>query len=238
MASPVYNYYLRDNIPESIRNEIHDINKKITLQNKCFSILHKSQLTHNNTTTKLFTISYNGPQFISNCVRNTSYLFNTDNIDNIISVILSYAKAAIELKKGTITISIYTLNSIDYKLIDDICVLDMLASKKEILLSSKIKDGIDMQAIRVNNIPQNIIPLLELIATLNILRTNGNNAYIISYYKTHNLTPIKNKCIPSFIGKKKTMCINHCISNINAWLDKNTHTKQKTNTQMHHISIV
>ena len=202
MTSPVYNYYLRNNIPESIRNEIHDINKKITLQNKCFSILHKSQLTHNNTTTKLFTISYNGPQLISNCVCNTSYLFNTDNIDNIISVILSYAKAAIEFKKVTITMAIYTLNSIDYKLIDDICVLDMLSSKKEILLSSKINNGIDMQAICDNNIPQCIIPLLELIATLNTLRTNANNAYITSYYKTHNLSLPKYKWEP-FLERKK-----------------------------------
>lgn len=237
MASPVYNYYLRDSVTESVRNEIHNMNEKITLQNKCISILHKSQFTHNNTVTKLFTISYNGSQFISNCVRNTSYLFNTDNIDNIISVILSYTKAAIELKKITITMSIYTLNNIDYKLIDDISVLDMLASKKEILLSPKIKNAIGMQAITDNNIPQYIIPLLELIATLNILRSNANNAYITSYYKAHNLLLPKYKWL-SFFGKIKTMCIRHCISNINTWLDKNTYAKQKTNTQMQHISIV
>ena len=240
MTSPIYNYYMRDRIPESVRNEIRDINKQITLQNKCFSILHKSQLTHNNTVTKQFVISYSGSQIIAEFIWNTIYVFNTDNFNDIIRGILVAAENVTKYKQLRVTMSIYTINNIDYKLIDNINVLDMIATKKEVLLSlsPETHDDINMQIISDNNIPMYIIPLLKLIVTLNKLRTHGNKTYIKTYYKNHNLSPTKLKCLPLFIGMKKTLCINHCITNINAWLDKNVHSKQKTNTPMQHISIV
>lgn len=229
MASPVYQYYMREVTKETVSRDIQDIKSKITAQTKYLEVINKSQLTHRGIQTKLFVTSFDSYKHIDNFLYNITNVLKHKNLSNISDAIIIAAETLIKYKTLTVKFAIYILVNIDCSLIDNINVLNMCASKTKTILQPGV--GIDIHSINAYNMPQNIVHLLYVLAELNRLRTKPNSKYVCEYYKIYCKEDITNGCFSfTTLNKKRKTCAKHCIATIKDIINQPSIEQQKIHT--------
>lgn len=234
MASPVYNYYMRDTTKETFSHDILELKSKITAQTKFMEVINKSQFTHNGIQTTLFVTSFDHYKHMNNFLYNITNKLTHENLSNVCNTIIDAAETLIKHKTLTVKFAIYTLVNVDDSLIDNINVLEMCANKKKIILQPGVE--VDIQTLKEYNMPSNIIHLLNGLSVLNKLRSKKNSKYVCEYYKT-NCDKTKPNSWFSFttLNKKHQICEKHCIGNIKEII---ANKQQKICKPTQHVTLV